>query len=154
MWEAVWLLWWPVSAVLGLCWGEHVTNLSSAHSLPFVSSSNLLTLFESPTASTGCGRARRNLCVTEHSWCCRKGMKWNWTTLLSLGPGPHAAFLTGLNTQNLDPKATDRNYELWYFQPRNTGKQNLRKIWIYSPAHGCSVHCWPCSFKAGGTGVW
>lgn len=48
------------------------------------------------------------------------------TALLSLGP--HAAFVMGLNTQNLDPKAADRNYELCYFQPSNAGKQNLRKI--------------------------
>lgn len=44
-----------------------------------------------------------------------------------MGPGPHAAFLAGLSTQNLGPKGTDRNCELWYFQPSNTGKQNLRK---------------------------
>lgn len=63
-------------------------------------------------------------------------------TVLSLGPGSQAVFLTGLNTLNLiDPKATDRNYELWYFQPSNIGKQNLRKIWIYSLAYGCSTHC-------------
>lgn len=61
-------------------------------------------------------------------------------TVLSLGPGSQAVFLMGLNTLNVfDPKATDRNYELWYFQPSNIGKQNLRKIQIYSPARVCSA---------------
>lgn len=38
------LLWWPISAAVCLCWGEHVTHLSSTHTLPLVSSNDLLTL--------------------------------------------------------------------------------------------------------------
>lgn len=149
VWETGWLLWWPVSAVI-LCWGEYVTCLSSAHTLPLVSSSDLLTLIE-PALAVG---QQEGISVSQ----CTPGAVWKtWnrelTTVLSLGA--HAAFLTRLNTRNLfDPKVTDRNYEPWYFQPSKIGKQNLRKIWIYSPAHGCSTHCWPCSFKAGDTGVW
>lgn len=70
--ETDWLLWWPFSAAACLCWGEHVAHLSS-----YFATCLLHWPFDSQThrASTGCGRARRNLCVTVHSWCCMKGMK-------------------------------------------------------------------------------
>lgn len=115
----------------------------------------LSSLVESPTASTDCWRARRNLLCHNTLLVLYERHEMELATVLSLGPGSQAVFLMGLNTLNVfDPKATDRNYELWYFQPSNIGKQNLRKIQIYSPARVCSAPGWPCSFKAGGTGVW
>lgn len=49
--ETGWVLWWPLSAVACLCWGEHLTSLASTHTLPLVSSNDLLTqtLIRSPT---------------------------------------------------------------------------------------------------------
>lgn len=70
--------------------GEHVAHLTTAHSLPLVSSSDLLTLkFSALTVGEQGG-----VCVTRHSSSCVEGMKQGIDR-------PRAAFLMGLNTRNL-----------------------------------------------------
>lgn len=122
VWETGWVLWWAVSAWPVLkCLSPLCLQPRLCHCL-LQGPCDSLTLREPGQHWLWDSRESVCQCIPAAVW-----NAWNkeFTTVLSLGPGPCAAFL---RTQNpFDPKVTDGNDELWCFQPSNIGKQNPRK---------------------------